>query len=596
MMHLFASICYRLQEAVVLVRRAALILITAFSAGGDAYYQLGLGALVMVFALVGHLAVKPFAKPLYNHLETAAILAVIVTLLVNLLFLRAEAIATMAAQGDTPAEKVGWSIVGGSWFLTDLSTSLLLLLVNGACMVALGVTFLRLRWAEFKRDSAGVVTLLRGAIRRPSSASAFELRSAFGAFTADDEGDVEVPAGGSRTGFTGKLRGKSGQRPSTVAAGINEAQQAVLRERLTRALDGYSTPGGKNQVKVVQAARSAKQLRAPSGRQADAKAGAASLPVAATSSAGSEGDTASRSTPATTASTSRESVPSLLYRATARNAQLSRRSLFSSLDGIGPAKTSSAPVPVAAADRSRDGNAAASDVAASAEAVGGAGAASKASDTSGTATVRSGRTSVSVAGGASAAAAVAVLLARNRRAFRASAVSATSDGDLGGDDGNGGSSDGLRFASFPTPMSAKAAAKALSRNDDDDRGTGAFRTSSASALSGSSGVADADGSVLDVSNPLHRASSASLSATTGSSSASGAAGSASGGAARSSSTAGSGSSTQSTAATIAAASSLLGAAQPVSVRRARQVRSVRGVDQVAATASTAAAESEPEST
>lgn len=568
----------------MLIRRAALILITAFSAGGDAYYQLGLGALVMVFALVGHLAVKPFAKPLYNHLETGAILAVIVTLLINLLFLRAEAMATMAAQGDTPAEKVGWSIVGGSWFLTDLSTSLLLLLVKGTCMVALGVTFLRLRWAEFKRDSAGVVTMLRGAIRRPSSGTVFEARSAFGSFADGTADDDEEPANGTRTGFTGQLRSKSGQRASTVAGGISDAQQAALKERLTRALDGYTTPGGKKQVKAVQAVRSGKLQEAAIARHDDAKAAAAGFPSAAGASAGIEGGPAAAGTEGGPASSTAPStlvasasVSSLLYRATAMNAQLSRRSLFSSLDGVGPAKTSSAPGPVAAADRLSDITAGASDATATATstATGDAGAATivNGSGTAGTTTARSGRTST--AGGASAAAVAAVLFARNRRAFRASAISSSTE--RGDGDGDGGSSDGLRFASLPTPMSSKAAAKALSRNDDD---AAAFRGPSTAGV-----IADSDGSVMDVANPLHRASSASSGPTAGGSAAAGESGAASASSATTN--------RQSTAATIAAASSLLGSAQPVSVRRARPVRSVRGVDQAAAAPASAP---EPEST
>lgn len=170
-------------ESVVMLRKM-LIVVVAVSTK-DPYIQVLLAIVIMVFATVLHLRYRPYNSTLLNNLETAALLAVLFTQILSLLYLHEELIASQKALAGGVFDEY----TGDATPLEIFITVLLVLINAGVILLLLGAMvylfFVGRRWqretfkeriAAKKRRRANRVTELAARLALEKSAYAASSR------------------------------------------------------------------------------------------------------------------------------------------------------------------------------------------------------------------------------------------------------------------------------------------------------------------------------------------------------------------------------------------------------------------------------------
>jgi len=235
---------YYCWEAVVMIRRAVLILIAVLA--NDAYYQVGCAIVVLTMAFGLHLHTRPYVDAQLNRLEALALLDLIFTLCLNLLYQRSIALA----EGDISRATVArWSVMGHTWGVTEVVCTVLLFIINGATFIALVRAFFRRRVTELRARARAILARIRGTGTGVASSK-----------LSDDGGDCAgvmvsnplaptkfKPAAATAPGLLATARRSHSVVAATLPAGPLVAAApapAATKRRLSIAMDGLRSPRG----------------------------------------------------------------------------------------------------------------------------------------------------------------------------------------------------------------------------------------------------------------------------------------------------------------------------------------------------------------
>ncbi|RYG44165.1 hypothetical protein EON67_12080, partial [archaeon] len=141
-------------EALVMMRKALIVAIAAMTK--DPVYQIGSATVLLVISFGLQLHASPYALPLFNQLEALTLAALIATLAVSLLYLRAASInggplSSMISVTSADAKEL--ALQNSPGMLGEGSTTALLLFINGFTVATLAVVFIRLKRQEWKSTS-----------------------------------------------------------------------------------------------------------------------------------------------------------------------------------------------------------------------------------------------------------------------------------------------------------------------------------------------------------------------------------------------------------------------------------------------------------
>ena len=211
-------------ESVVMVRKAAIVMIGSLVK--DAYRQIFASVSLLVVMLFLQATLQPYEKRLFNFVEGAALVTIMLTQLVSMFYLRGDSLSAQC-QGKSAAFVVDLQgttceEVAAGAAANDLLTTVLMALINAGFLG--GAAALMLRSCAAEAEAKAPTSLLARGVRRISKRAAVLRRRGSGAPVLSAEPPGRAQAGAAAAMATGRAGAEIGN-----AIAVKTVKNPLLR-------------------------------------------------------------------------------------------------------------------------------------------------------------------------------------------------------------------------------------------------------------------------------------------------------------------------------------------------------------------------------